>query len=216
MTPCRIVLADDHTLLRAGLRKLVDAFEGCKVVGEAADGNTLLDRIQELQPDLVLTDITMPGLTGLEATQELIRQWPHTKVIILTMHEDEEYVNLALAYGAMGYLLKDSAPSELEVAIQTVMQGQLYLSPVISSNLIGSYAHNLRSEKKPEPVLSPRQREVLQLVAQGQSTKDIARQLNLSIKTIETHRSRLMQQLDIHEVTGLVRYAMKIGLILNP
>lgn len=213
MNPCKIVLADDHNLVRAGLRTLLDALACCQVVGEAANGEALVAQVEALRPDLVLTDITMPGVNGLEATSQIMKRWPLTKVIILTMYEDEEYVTLALSHGAVGYLLKDSAPSELETAIQTVMKGQVYLSPLVSSKLIGTYAQQLRSDKKLEPTLSPRQREVLQLIAQGQSTKDIARLLSLSVKTIETHRSRMMQQLDIHEVTGLVRYAIKNGLI---
>lgn len=213
MTLTRVVLADDHTLVRAGLRKILESMDDLEVVGEAGDGMRLLALVEQLRPDLVLMDITMPVLNGLDATLQVARQWPQTRVLMLSMYENEEYVNLALGNGAAGYLLKDAAPAELGTAIQTVLAGRVYLSPAVSQDLIGSYVHNLRGVRPAEPSLSPRQREVLQLIAQGHSTKEIARLLNLSAKTVETHRSRLMQQLDIHEVTGLVRYAMRIGLV---
>ncbi len=209
----RVVLADDHALMRAGVRKLLESLEGMTVVGEAGDGVTVLAQVAELQPDLVLMDITMPGLNGLDATARIKQTWPQIRVLILSMYQDEEYVNLALGHGASGYLLKDAAPGELEVALMTVLAGGIYLSPAVSQSVIGAYTQQLRSDKPAEVTLSPRQREVLQLIAQGHSTKVIARRLDLSVKTIETHRTRLMQQLDIHEVTGLVRFALRIGLI---
>lgn len=213
MTLTRVVLADDHTLVRAGVRKILESMDGMEVVGEAADGKALLALVEQLRPDVVLMDITMPAPNGLDATLQVTRQWPHTRVLILSMYENDEYVGLALGNGAAGYLLKDAAPAELHTAIQTVLAGRVYLSPAVSQDLIGTYVHRLRGERPAEPNLSPRQREVLQLVAQGHSTKEIARLLNLSAKTVETHRSRLMQQLSIHEVTALVRYAMRIGLV---
>lgn len=213
MTLKRVVLADDHTLLRAGVCKLLESVEGIEIVGEAANGVELLALVDQLRPDLVITDITMPELNGLDATLQIMKQWPATRVIVLTMYEDEEYVSLALGNGALGYLLKDAAPAELENAINAVFEGRVFLSPRVSQFVIGAFVQQLRSDKVPSAVLSARQKEVLQLVTQGHSTKDIARQLNLSTKTIETHRSRLMQQLDIHEITGLVRYAIREGLI---
>ena len=213
MTLTRVVLADDHTLVRAGVRKILESMDGIEVVGEAGDGKALLALVEQLHPDVVLMDITMPELNGLDATLQVVKQWPKTRVLMLSMYENEEYVTLALANGAAGYLLKDAAPSELHTAIQTVLAGRVYLSPAVSQDVIGAYVHNLRGERPAEPSLSPRQREVLQLVAMGHSTKEIARLLSLSAKTVETHRSRLMQQLGIHEVTGLVRYAMRIGLV---
>jgi DNA-binding NarL/FixJ family response regulator len=213
MTLTRVVLADDHTLVRAGIRKILESMDDMEVVGEAGDGKTLLALVEQLRPDMVLMDITMPELNGLDATLLVTKQWPQTRVLILSMYENEEYVSLALANGAAGYLLKDAAPAELHTAIQTVLAGRVYLSPAVSQDMIGAYVHTLRGERSAEPGLSPRQREVLQLVAQGHSTKEIARLLGLSAKTVETHRSRLMQQLGIHEVTALVRYALRTGLV---
>lgn len=213
MSLTRVVLADDHTLVRAGVRKLLESIDGIEVVGEAGNGLVLLAMVEQLRPDLVLMDITMPQLNGLDATVQVVKHWPQTRVLILSMYENEEYVSQALGNGAAGYLLKDAAPAELHIAIQTVMAGRTYLSPAVSQDVIGAYVQNLRGDRPSEPVLSPRQREVLQLVAQGHSTKEIARLLNLSAKTIETHRTRLMQQLGVHEVTGLVRYAMRNGLL---
>lgn len=216
MTATRLVIADDHMLVRAGVRKLLELIDGIEVVGETGNGLAVLDMVAELLPDLVVMDINMPGIGGLEATAQLTRTWPNVRVLILSMYETEEYVALALANGAKGYMLKDAAPAELESAIRTVLQGGIYLSAAVAQGLLGSYAQQLRGSKPTAASLSPRQREVLQLIAQGHSTKDIARRLDLSVKTVETHRTRLMQQLDIHEVTGLVRYAMRIGLITAP
>ena len=209
----RVVLADDHTLVRAGLRILLESLDGIEVLGEAGDGLTLLTLVERFEPDVVLMDIAMPGLNGLEATARVVQRWPHIRVLILSMYESEEYVNQALANGAAGYLLKDSAPAELHIAIQTILSGRLYLSPVVSQDMLGAYVGALRGDRPASVPLSPRQREVLKLVAQGQSTKEIARLLDVSIKTVETHRSRLMRQLGIHDVTGLVRYAIRMGLV---
>jgi len=210
----RSLLADDHGLVRAGLRKLLESMPGIKVVGEASDGLALLALADELQPNLVLMDIAMPGLNGLEATARLIKAMPDIRVMILSMHQNEEYVRRALRHGAVAYLLKDSAPMELELAVAAVLRGETYLSPAVSKGVLNDYVHRLREDDQPSEQLTPRQREVLQLIAEGLSTKDIARRLNLSIKTVETHRTTLMRQLDVHEVTGLVRHAMKLGLIL--
>lgn len=208
-----MLLADDHVLVRAGLRKLLELIPNVVVAGEADDGLALITLVSEFQPDLVLMDIAMPGLNGLEATARLKKNWPQVRVIILSMHQNEGYVKQALRYGAVGYLLKDAAPLELELALQTVMRGETYLSPAVSQGVMSDYVLRLRSDQLPGALLTPRQREVLTLIAQGKSTKDIARHLGLSVKTIDTHRSQLMKQLDIHEVAGLVRYAMREGLI---
>ena len=168
---------------------------------------------ETLQPDLVLMDIAMPGLNGLEATARVVKQWPSIRVLILSMHQNEEYVRQALRHGAVAYLLKDAAPMELELAIQAVLQGGTYLSPAVSKGVLSDYVQRLRGEDPGADVLTPRQREVLQLIAEGHSSKEVARRLDLSVKTVETHRSLLMKQLDIHEVTGLVRYAMRLGLL---
>ncbi|MDD5029564.1 MAG: response regulator transcription factor, partial [Rhodoferax sp.] len=209
MTAIRVLLADDHTLVRAGLRKLLESMPHIVVVGEAGDGLALLNLAEQLQPDLVLMDIAMPGLNGLEATAHLFKTWPTIRVLILSMHQNEEYVRKALHHGAVAYLLKDSAPMELELALGAVLRGETYLSPAVSRGVVSDYVQRLRSEDQAGEPLSPRQREVLQLIAEGLSTKEIARKLNLSVKTIETHRTSLMKQLDVHEVTGLVRYALK-------
>lgn len=209
----RVLLADDHTLVRAGLRKLLESVPHLEVVGEASDGLELLALTATLRPNLVLMDISMPGLNGLETTARLRKEWPDTKVIILSMHQSEEYVRQALRQGASGYLLKDCAPTELEMAIRAVCRGETYLSPAVTKDVLSDYVQRLRDEAQPGDQLTPRQREVLQLVAEGLSTKEIARRLDLSVKTVDTHRSTLMKQLDIHEVTGLVRYALRTGLI---
>ena len=213
MSQTRVILADDHTLVRAGLKKLLESMPDIVVVGEAGDGLALLALAEQLQPHLVLRDIAMPGLKGIEATARLTRAWPDIRVLVLSMHQNEEYVRQALRHGAAAYLLKDSAPMELDLAIHAVLRGETYLSPAVSRGVVSDYVQRLRNEEVPNQVLTPRQREVLQLIAEGQSTKDIARRLALSVKTVETHRSQLMKQLDIHDVAGLVRHAMRAGLV---
>jgi DNA-binding NarL/FixJ family response regulator len=209
----RTLLADDHNLVRAGLRKLIESIAEIEVVGEAGDGSELLALAETHRPGLVLMDIVMPGLNGLEATARLTRSNPETRVIVLSMHQSEEYVRQALRHGAAGYLLKDAAPMELELAVRAVLRGETYLSPAVSKGVVSDYVQRLRADERPGNVLTQRQREVLQLVAEGQSTKEIARRLDLPVKTVDTHRTQLMRQLDIHEVAGLVRYAMRNGLI---
>jgi len=213
MSAVRVLLADDHTLVRAGLRKLLESLPGFVVLGEAGDGLELLKLAEQLKPKLVLMDIAMPGLNGLEATARLLKAQPDVRVLILSMHQNEEYVRQALRHGAAAYLLKDSAPLELELALAAVLRGETYLSPAVSKGVMLDYVQRLRDDDPPGEALSPRQREVLQLIAEGYSTKEIARHLNLATKTVESHRSQLMKQLGVHEVTGLVRYAMRIGLI---
>jgi DNA-binding NarL/FixJ family response regulator len=213
LTTVRVLLADDHTLVRAGLRKLLESIPGMEVVGEAGDGLQLIEMVERLQPQVVLMDIAMPGLNGLEATGRLVKTWPSIRVLILSMHQNAEYVRQALRQGAVAYLLKDAAPMELEWALRAVLRGETYLSPAVSKGVVSDYVHRLRSEEQPVDALTPRQREVLQLIAEGQSTKEIARRLELSVKTVETHRTQLMKQLDIHEVAGLVRYAIRTGLV---
>jgi DNA-binding NarL/FixJ family response regulator len=216
VNPVRVLLADDHTLVRAGLRKLLESLPNIEVVGEASDGLALLELAARMQPQLILMDIAMPGLNGLEATGRITKSWPDMRVLILSMHQNSEYIRQALRQGAVAYLLKDSAPMELELALKAVLNGETYLSPAVSKGVVSDYVQRLRNEEQPIDVLTPRQREVLQLIAEGQSTKDIARRLDLSVKTVETHRTQLMKQLDIHEVTGLVRYALRAGLVTSP
>jgi DNA-binding NarL/FixJ family response regulator len=213
MSRIRILLADDHALVRAGLIKLLESMPEVDVVGEARDGLQLLALAESCMPHLVLMDIAMPGLNGLEAAARLQKTAPQTQVIILSMHQEDQYVRQALRNGARGYLLKDSAPMELQLAIQAVMRGDTYLSPAVTRGVMSDYAQRLRNEETQEVPLSPRQREVLQLIAEGLSTKVIAQRLDLSVKTVESHRTLLMKQLDIHEVAGLVRYALRKGII---
>jgi DNA-binding NarL/FixJ family response regulator len=213
MTRVRLLLADDHWLVRSGIRSLLDGMPEFEVVGEAADGVALMALALQLKPDLVLTDITMPGLNGIEVTEQLSQQLPLTKVVILSMHHDRQYVRQILRLGAAGYVVKDAAPAELALALKTVLAGGTYLSPVLSQNVVDDYVKLLRSERQLDIGLTPRQIDVLKLVARGMSTKEVARQLNLSDKTVNVHRGQLMKQLGIHEVTGLVRYAVRTGLI---
>jgi len=215
----RVVLADDHALVRAGIRKLLDAIAGIEVVGEASDGREALELIASARPDLAVMDIGMSGLNGLDATMRAKKTFPRTRILILSMHRAEEYVLEALRAGASGYLLKEAAPAELELAVRAVLRGEIYLSPGVSSHVAKSAVRQrvaapvALSERKPPPALTSRQREVLQLIAEGHSTKDIATRLALSVKTVETHRAQLMERLDIHDVAGLVRYAIRIGLV---
>lgn len=213
MKKMRIVLADDHTLMRAGLRKLLESMDFLEVVGEASNGLALLTLVAQLRPELVLMDIAMPGANGLEATAQVMSSWPQTRVLILSMHQSEEYVRQALRNGAVAYLLKDSAPLELEQALLCVVRGETYLTPAVTKGVLTDYVQRLRSDAPPEVLLTPRQREVLTLIAEGKSTKEIARSLDLSVKTVDTHRSQVMKLLDVHEVAGLVRYALRKGLI---
>jgi DNA-binding NarL/FixJ family response regulator len=209
----RILLADDHTLVRAGIRSLLEKMPAVEVVAEAADGRTALELIRKHSPSLVLMDIAMRELNGLQATERIARQFPTVRVIILSMHANEEYVLQALRSGAAGYLLKDAATVELELAIKAVMRGETYLSPAISKSVIEQYLARLKGGETPAANLTLRQREILQLIAEGTNTKEIASMLGISVKTVETHRSQVMNRLGIHDVAGLVRYAIRTGLV---
>jgi DNA-binding NarL/FixJ family response regulator len=211
----RMVLVDDHALVRAGLRALLQGLPGVEVVAEAVDGREALAAIKTLKPDVVLMDISMPGLNGLEAAALAARDFPESRILILSAHSSEEYVGQALRAGASGYLLKDAATVELELAIMAVARGETYLSPAVSKHVISTYIRRVGGEAGSLELLTPRQRETLQLVAQGKSTKEIARILHISVKTIETHRAQLMDRLDIHDVAGLVKFALRVGLVKN-
>ena len=211
--PTRVLIADDHALVRAGIRALLETVAEVEVVAEAADGREALDLVRKHQPDVVLMDIAMPGISGLEATRLLGKTSPDTHIMILSMHASEEYVWQALRSGARGYLLKGASLAELELAIKSVAEDQIYLSPSISRNLIEDYLRPTGSEHRSADSLTPRQREILQLIAEGKSTKQIALDLSISVKTVETHRSLLMKRLNVHDVASLVRYAVKIGLV---
>jgi len=210
----RVLLADNHTLVRAGIRSLLESISGVEVVAEASDGQEALTLIKERNPDIVFMDIAMERMNGLEATRRAGKTFPRVRVIILSIHSNEEYVSQALRAGASGYMLKDAAPSELELAINAVANGATYLSPTISRQVVDDYLRRVnQKEATPLEMLTPRQREVLQLVAEGSSTKEIAQKLDLGVKTVETHRAQLMERLDIHDIAGLVRYAIRHGLV---
>ena len=213
MSAIRILLADDHTLVRAGVRALLEELRDVKVVAEAADGHEALAGTKAHQPHVVLMDVAMSGLNGLETTARLVKEFPDVRVIILSMHANEEYIWQALRAGASGYLLKSASTAELELALKAVREGETYLDPTIARRVIAAYASGAAQQKSPLEQLSPRQREILQLIAEGRTTKEIAFLLNLSNKTVETHRSQLMERLNIHDVAGLVRYAIRQGLV---
>jgi DNA-binding NarL/FixJ family response regulator len=207
------LLADNHTLVRAGLRALLRSIDGIEVVAEADDGREALHLVGTQQPDVVLMDVAMPEMNGLEATARVSKEFPSVRVIILSMHANEEYVLQALRAGAAGYVLKDSGVSELELALKSVSRGETYLSPAVSKHVVADYVRRVGGESNSLEQLTPRQREILQLLAEGRSMKEIAQLLFISIKTVETHRAQLMERLDIHDVPGLVRYAIRIGLV---
>lgn len=214
MKPLRIVLADDHALVRAGIRALLERWPVTEVVGEAADGHAALALVAKHRPDVLLMDVAMQEMNGLEAAQRILEEAPETKVIILSMHANEEYVLRALQSGAAGYLLKDSAAVELELALEAVARGDTYLSPAISRTVIDRYLGRVSgSEEKAADPLTPRQREILKHLAEGESVKEIAFALGLSVKTVESHRAAIMERLDIRDTAGLVKYAMRVGLI---
>jgi DNA-binding NarL/FixJ family response regulator len=210
----RLVLADDHPLVRAGIRAELENLPSIEVVGEANDGREALEMAAALSPDVVFIDISMPGLNGLETVERMIKEFPDVRVIILSMHENEEYVWRALKAGASGYLLKRSASTELGAALRRVAQGEIYLCKAVTTKLLRKFPRqNLANLKNPVEKLTLRQREILQLIAEGQNTKEIANLLKLSAKTVEYHRMQLMDRLNIHNIPGLVRFALRVGLI---
>ena len=211
MKPLRLLLADDHTLVRAGMRALLDGLDGVSVVAEAENGEQAVALVLEHKPDIALLDITMPVLNGLQAAERILAQAPATRVLILSMHASEEYVNRAIKLGVAGYLLKDAATLELQAALEAVAAGQTYLSPRIASQLVEPRARQAGGSHKPG--LTDRQRQVLRLLALGKSVKEIAYDLQLSAKTVETYRAQIMERLDLHDLASLVRYAIRSGLI---
>jgi DNA-binding NarL/FixJ family response regulator len=213
MRPIRVLLADDHDLFRAGLRVLLQDVGGFEVVAEAGDGREALRLVGEHRPDVVLMDLMMPGLNGLEATARMTSEFPGVRVLVLSMNAAEEFVLPAVRAGASGYVLKNARPGELEQAIRAVARGETYLMPAVSGHLIEDYKRRAAGEGDSLDKLTPRQREVLQLIAEGHSTKQIARRLGVSVKTVETYRSQLMAALDIHDIAGLTRYAIRKGLV---
>jgi len=213
MKPIRVLLADDHTLVRAGIRGLLEGFAGIQVVGEADNGEEAVRLATELRPDVVLLDIGMPGLNGLEAAGRLAALDNTMRVLILSMHTSEEYVLRALRAGCAGYLLKRSAVSELEVAVRAVARGETYLSPAVSKQVVDDYVGRTGGSTNPLDALTPRQREILQLVAEGHTSKEIGERLGLSFKTVEAHRGQIMERLGLDDLPGLVRFAVRVGLV---
>ena len=215
MTPVRVLLADDHGIVRRGLHYLLERSPGFEVIGEAGDGREAVRLAEELNPDVIVMDIAMPNLNGIDATAQIVRRRPETGVIILSMHSDETYLVRALSAGAKGYLLKDSAEADLIRAVQAVSQGRPFFSPVIAQTLLEDYMRRLQQQnlKDSYDLLTDREKEVLQLLAEGKSNKEVASLLSLSLYTVETHRSNLMQKLNLHSTAEIVLYAVRKKII---
>ncbi len=209
----RVLLADDHTLVRAGIRTLLETIDGVEVVAECDDGLEALELIDRHRPEIALLDIGMPRLNGLEVARQASRASPKTKIVILSMYDDKIHVRQAMRAGVVGYLLKGAAVAELPLAVHAVMSGQTYLTPKVSRHVVSGFLHEEADEHDEIEGLTQRQREILQMIAEGRSMKEIAGALDVSVKTVETHRARLMERLDIHDVAGLVRLAIRAGLI---
>jgi DNA-binding NarL/FixJ family response regulator len=212
MNPLRVLLADDHVLVRAGIRTLLDQLAGVAVVAEASDGREALRLAAEHHPDLAILDVAMPVLNGLEATTRLRREFPAIHVLVLSMHANEEYVHQAFRAGATGYLLKKSAVAELEAAIRAVQAGKQYLSPTLAQRVSFKARSDGETAKSPLERLTSRQREILQMIAESRTTKEIAAELGVSAKTVEFHRAELMKRLNLRDIPALVRFAMQSGL----
>lgn len=206
----RILLADDHAVVRHGFRRILDAQEDMEVVGEVSNGREAVDRSAVVQPDVVIMDVTMPELNGIEATRRIAEQLPRTRILALSMHRDSVYVREILRAGARGYLLKDSSEADLISAVRAVAQGEGYLSPAVSEAVLSDYRKHVTN---PVDLLTSREREVLQLVAEGKTNKEIANSLNLSVYTVEAHRGKIMEKLNLHSASEMVRFAIRNGLI---
>jgi len=211
----RIVLAEDHTILREGLRALLSADAKFEIVGEAADGRQAVRTVEKLGPDLVMMDLSMPRMTGMDAIREIKKRYPETKIIALTVHKTEEYLRTTLQVGANAYVLKDATRDELLMAIENVLKGQTYLSPGVSEKVIEGYLEGKESRLPSSTLglLSPREREILKLIAEGYKNKEIAADLCISLKTVEKHRANLMKKLDLHNAAALTAYAIEQGLV---
>ena len=209
----RILIADDHVLVRAGIRALLEKQPHIEVVAEASNGQEAIELVRKLQPDVTLMDISMPGLSGLEAVRQLAKECPGTRSIFLSMHADEEYVWRALQAGASGYLVKGGSLVELNLAVNSVAGGGTYLSPEVSKYVISDYLRRTTAARETRPNVTPRQREILQLIAEGKSMKQIALRLKISIKTVESHRKQIMKRLDANDVASLVRHALRLGIV---
>jgi len=212
-TPIRILLADDHKLVREGLRSILENELHMAVIGQAESGRAIIDLARTLKPDVVIMDISMPDLNGIEATRQIVAELAGVRIIALSMHSDKRYVSEMLSAGASGYLLKHSAVDELELAIRTVLANKIYVSPDIAGIVVQDYLQHLASAGAARPSqLTSREREILQLIAEGRSTKDIAAMLHVSIPTIDTHKQHIMEKLDLHSVAELTKYAVRAGL----
>lgn len=209
----RIVIAEDHTILREGLRSLLSSEPELRVVGEAKDGREAIRRVEQLEPDLILMDLSMPRMNGVEAIREIKNRIPETKVLALTVHKAEEFVLEVLQAGADGYVLKDASSEELVMAIRSVLEGQRYLSPAVSQMVIEGYLAGRKTGESPWDTLTKREREILKLIAEGHKNKEIADYLCISVKTVEKHRANLMKKLDLHSAAALTAYAMERGLV---
>jgi len=206
----RILLADDHAVVRQGFRLILSGQADMEIVGEAGDGNQAVEQAEKLKPDVVVMDVAMPNLNGIEATRRLAEAAPHTRVLALSMHKDSVYVREILRAGAKGYLLKDSIDRDLLDAVRAVAKGEAYLSPAIADSVLTDYRRHVTD---PLDLLTNREREVLQLIAEGKTNKDIAQALNLSVYTVDAHRGRIMEKLNLHSTGELVRFAMRAGLV---
>jgi two-component system, NarL family, response regulator NreC len=215
MKPIRILLADDHTVVRKGLRLLLESQPGFEVVAEAGDGRHAVALAEQASPDVVVMDVAMPTLNGIEAARQIVSKQPHPEVVFLSMHSDESYVLRALKAGARGYLLKDSAEYDLINAVKAVTEGKAYFSPAISKMLVEDYMRQMQERKVEDSyeLLTTREREILQLLAEGKNNKDVANLLNLSLYTVETHRSNIFQKLNLHSGAELILYAIRKGVI---
>lgn len=213
MNKLRVLLADDHVLFRAGLRALLQSSPNIQVVAEANTGYEAIEMAKQHRPDVAVLDISMKELNGLAATAKIKAEVPSVKVVILSMHDLEDYIREAFQAGASAYLLKDSAEPELELALAAVARGETYLSPRVSKRMVDAFLQKPGTDAPAAAPLTPRQREILQLIAEGHSTKEVAFRLGVSIKTVEAHRAQMMDRLDIHDVPGLVRYAIRAGLV---
>lgn len=213
MAKIRVLLADDHKLVRAGIRALLQTVAEVEIVAEAADGREALQLIEAHRPDLALMDITMPSLNGLDATVRIGRSFPHTRVVILSMNADEDSVLKSLRAGAVGYLVKTADPAELSMAVRAVARGERFLSSAVSKHVVSACLKRVDREQTSLERLTMRQREVLQLIAEGHTTKEIAAKLDISIKTAEAYRAELMKALEIHDIASLTRFAIRSGLV---
>jgi DNA-binding NarL/FixJ family response regulator len=216
MTTLKVLLVEDHAIVRQGVKALLDEEPDIAVVGETGDGSEALLLAQKLRPDIVLMDLSLPGLSGIEATHQIRERFPTMRIVVLSMHGNEEYVFRALRAGASGYVLKQSTSTELVLALRAVATGSTFLSPAVSQILISDYMRRAKiqeSDDEASSILTPREREVLKLIATGLSNRQIAERLHISVKTVETHRGNIMRKLDVHDRAGLVKHAIDSGLI---